>query len=117
MIGGFGNALVQRPAASREHIQAASAIVLGIQAVVVLATVLLLAPFVIEPIFGAETARLVMLATPGWVLAAFGVISQSLLQRRLDFRRLAQIQLASVLDGRRRARSRSPRRRAWTPRR
>jgi O-antigen/teichoic acid export membrane protein len=99
VAGGFGNALVHRPSVRREHLQAGLAIVLGFQTALVLATILLLAPLVFDPLFGSETAGLIKLATPAWMLAAVTAISQAVLLRRLDFRRVAQIQMASLVGG------------------
>jgi O-antigen/teichoic acid export membrane protein len=99
MAGGFGNALVHRPAMRREHLQAGLAVVILIQAVLVAVTIFILAPLVFTPIFGAETAGLIQLAAPAWLLAALTAIPQAVLLRRLDFRRLAQIQLSSLLGG------------------
>ncbi len=99
VAGGFGNALVHRPAVRREHLQAGLAVVLAFQAAFVLATIFVLAPVLFDPLFGSETAWLIQLAAPGWMLAAVTTIPQAVLLRRLDFRRVAQIQLASLLGG------------------
>jgi O-antigen/teichoic acid export membrane protein len=99
VAGGFGNALVHRPAVRREHLQAGLAVVLAFQAALVLVTVLVLAPVLFDPLFGSETAGLIQLAAPAWMLAAVTAIPQAVLLRRLDFRRVAQIQLASLLGG------------------
>ena len=111
MAGGFGNALVHRPAMRREHLQAGLAVVILIEAVLVALTIFVLAPLVFTPIFGSETAWLIQLAAPAWLLAALTAIPQAVLLRRLDFRRLAQIQLSSLLGGAR-PRSRWPS--SWT---
>jgi O-antigen/teichoic acid export membrane protein len=99
VAGGFGNALVQRSSVRREHLQAGLAVVLFFQTTLVLLTVFVFAPLLFDPLFGAETAGLIQLAAPAWLLAAVTAIPQAVLQRRLDFRRIAQIQLASLLSG------------------
>jgi lipopolysaccharide exporter len=99
VAGGFGNALVQRSTVRREHLQAGLAVVLIFQTGLVLLTIFVLAPFVFTPIFGAQTADLIRLAAPGWLFAAVSAIPQAVLQRRLDFRRVAQVQLVSLLSG------------------
>lgn len=99
IIGGFGQALVQRRSLRREHLQAGLALVLLLQLGLAILTFVVLAPFVFTPIFGADTAFLVKLATPNLLLAALTTVSQAILQRRLDFRRLAQIQIGTALGG------------------
>jgi O-antigen/teichoic acid export membrane protein len=99
LVGGFGNALVQRPAIRREHLQAALAIVLLVEGALIALTIGVLGPLLITPVFGAQTDELVVLATPIWILAALSAIPQALLQRRLAFPRIAQIQLLSLFTG------------------
>jgi PST family polysaccharide transporter len=99
VIGGFGQALVQRPSVEDGHLRAAMAIVMLIQGALVVATWLVLAPFVLAPLFGEQTADLVKIATPAFLLAGLMTVPQATLQRRLDFRRLGQIQVASTLAG------------------
>ncbi|WP_445149194.1 oligosaccharide flippase family protein [Baekduia sp. Peel2402] len=99
VIGGFGQALVQRPSIDISHQRAAMAIVMLIQGTLVVATWLVLAPYVIEPIFGHQTADLVKIASPAFLLAGLMTVPQAMLQRRLDFRRLGQLQVASTLAG------------------
>jgi O-antigen/teichoic acid export membrane protein len=97
VIGGFGQALVQRPSLDKQHLQAACGLVLGIQGLLTVLTMLVLAPLVFAPVFGHHTADLVRLGTPNFLLAGLTTVPQAILQRRLDFRRLAQIQVGSVL--------------------
>jgi O-antigen/teichoic acid export membrane protein len=97
VVGGFGNALVQRPSLDREHMQAGFAVVLALNAAIALLTFFVLAPLLFDPIFGSATAHLVRLATPNLVLAGIATVPQATLQRRLDFRRLGQIQIVTVL--------------------
>ena len=99
VVGGVGSALVQRPSLERAHIQAGLALALALELVLAAITFLLLAPLVFAPLFGEHTAALVQLATIVFLLTGLSIVPQALLQRKLDFPRLAQIQLASVLVG------------------
>src|SRR4051794_23518987 len=69
VIGGFGQALVQRPTVDEGHQRAAMGIVLMIQAVLTVATWFVLAPLVFGPLFGHETAQMIKLASPAFLLA------------------------------------------------
>jgi lipopolysaccharide exporter len=99
VIGGFGQALVQRPSVSDEHLRAGFALVLLVQTALTVLTWLVLVPLLFAPVFGHQTAQLILLSTPNFVLAALMTVPQAVLQRRLDFRRLGQIQVASTLAG------------------
>lgn len=91
---GIGSALVQRREATREHLQAGAAltlIVMGIGGVLTL----LLSYVVVAPLCGEEAARLVRLACPLFLFQAVATVPMALLRRRLDFRRLSIIELAS----------------------
>jgi O-antigen/teichoic acid export membrane protein len=99
VLGGFGNAIVQRPTIRRAHLEVGGAIAFGVQLGLALLTVLVLSPLVFTPLFGSSTAFLVSLATISWLLAGVTAVPQALLQRRLDFRRLALVQLYSTLGG------------------
>ncbi len=99
VVGGVGSALVQRSCLERAHIQAGLALALALELVLAAITFLLLAPLGFAPLFGEHTAALVQLATIVFLLTGLSIVPQALLQRKLDFPRLAQIQLASVLVG------------------
>ena len=96
--GGFGTPLVQREKVERAHLESAQLASLACGAALAALT-FALAPVVCDPLFGEETRRLVQLASPIFVVASLGVVSQSILQRRLDFRRLSAIEMASVTAG------------------
>lgn len=92
---GVGSALVQRPTASREHLQAGQA--LGISAGLVLAGLTyLLAWVLVRPIFGEPTASLVALSSPLFVIYAIGTVPFATLRRRFDFRRLSILDIANT---------------------
>jgi PST family polysaccharide transporter len=88
---GVGSALVQRDTVRRDHLQAGAFLTLAM-ALVLGAVTLVLASFVIAPVFGNETASLVRLTTPIFVLASFGAVPMAVLRRRLDFRRLSIVE-------------------------
>jgi lipopolysaccharide exporter len=99
VIGGFGQAIVQRATLTDAQLRAGCALILLIQGVLTVATWIVLVPLVFEPLFGHATAQLILLSSPNFLLAGLVVVPQATLQRRLDFRRLAQIQIASTLVG------------------
>jgi O-antigen/teichoic acid export membrane protein len=92
---GLGNAIVQRATADRRHLQAASALALVIGVAMTVAT-LLLAHFVIPPVFGSRTGELTLLLTPICLLSAIGTVPMALLRRRMAFRRLSMIEIGAT---------------------
>ncbi|MGH2853319.1 MAG: oligosaccharide flippase family protein [Solirubrobacteraceae bacterium] len=93
---GVGSALVQRKLLRREHLQAGMA--LGLLTGLVLAGLMLVvASLAIDPIFGSRTAQFVRLVSPLCLIAAAGTVSMALLRRRMAFRRLSEIEVASTL--------------------
>jgi len=95
---GFGAPLVQRSTIDRRHLESAQLAALACGAALTTLTYVL-APLVCDPLFGSETRGLVQLMSPVFVVASLGAVSQSILQRRLDFRRLSVIEVAAVLSG------------------
>ena len=89
---GVGSALVQRRSVEREHLQGGLALGLLVSVLITAAT-LLLAVVVVRPIYGSETADLVALTVPWFVLGAILAIPMAVLRRRLDFRRLSLLAL------------------------
>ena len=89
---GVGGAIVQRRNVHREHLQGGLAFSLlvgtGLSALA-----LLLATVLVQPLFGDETASLVMLSTPWFLLGAIAAVPMAVLRRRLDFRRLSLLGL------------------------
>jgi lipopolysaccharide exporter len=63
------------------------------------AAVFLLAPVVVAPLLGSRIAELVRIASPAFLLAAFGAVPEALLSRRLNFKSLSIAELASVALG------------------
>lgn len=91
MSEGVGSALVQRRTIGREHLQTGLALGLGIGALMAVAT-LAGAALVVDPVFGAETAALLVMTTPMFLVTALATPPCAVLRRNLDFR------LLSVLD-------------------
>ena len=56
-------------------------------------------PLVATPLFGEETAHLFQLLSPAFTIAAIGIVPLAMLERRLDFRRISMIEIATVLVG------------------
>jgi lipopolysaccharide exporter len=88
---GIGSALVQRREIDREHLEGGLVLSLLMGLGLSLATAAA-AFLVVRPIFGTETEKLVLLATPWFLIGAPYAVPVAVLRRRLDFRRL------SVLD-------------------
>src|SRR4051794_30908367 len=91
---GIGTALVQRATVDREHLQAGLWLALA-TGVVLMVLTLVAAPLIVSPIFGGRTADFVRLSSPLFIIAAAGTVPMALLRRRLAFRRLSVIDLAT----------------------
>ncbi len=85
-------ALVQRDVVTREHLQAGNALALIIT-VVIGGLTMLLSYVVIGPLIGESAADLVRLSCPMFLFYSVGSVSTAILQRRLDFRRLALMEI------------------------
>ncbi len=95
---GFASALVQRERIELAHLHAATLMSL-LGGVLLSALALGLTPLLWHPLFGADTARLMGLASPIFALAGLGGVSRALLWRHLDFRRMGLIDTASLTAG------------------
>jgi O-antigen/teichoic acid export membrane protein len=93
---GAGSVLVQRKVLDRAHVQATAMLALIVGVALTLAT-LVLSPMVATPLFGEETAHLFQLLSPAFMIAAIGIVPLAMLERRLDFRRISLIEVATVL--------------------
>ncbi len=94
---GIGSALVQRRSITRRHLEGGLVLSLGVAVVLTLVTVVL-ARVVVEPLFGARTASLVLLAVPWYVLGALYAVPMAVLRRKLDFRRMSIIDVTQSLS-------------------
>jgi lipopolysaccharide exporter len=93
---GAGSVLVQRKVLDRAHVQATALLALIAGVALSLAT-LVLSPIVATPLFGEETAHLFQLLSPAFTIAAIGIVPLAMLERRLEFRRISLIEIATVL--------------------
>jgi O-antigen/teichoic acid export membrane protein len=95
---GFASALVQREEIDERHREVATLLSLVGGALLTL-FVLGLVPIVWRPLFGAQTASLIALISPVFLLAAVGTVSRATLWRRLDFRRMSLIEVTATVVG------------------
>ncbi|MEA2244985.1 MAG: lipopolysaccharide exporter, partial [Solirubrobacteraceae bacterium] len=92
---GVGSALVQRRSVERRHLQ--GGLMLGLLGGVLLTLLALaVAQFVARPIYGDETADLILLASPCFMLGAASAVPVAVLRRRLDFARISLIDVVST---------------------
>jgi O-antigen/teichoic acid export membrane protein len=89
---GIGAAIVQRAVIGREHLQAGLAMSLLSGAALTVLT-LLLAWAIVVPLYGSDTAWLIVGTTPCFLIGALLALPMSVLRRRLDFRRLSMIDI------------------------
>ncbi len=95
---GFGSALVQRKEVEPEHIEAATLASIVSGAALSLLT-LLAAPTLFAAVFGARTAGLIELAAPLFFIAGLSTVPRSVLWRRLEFRAVSLVEIASLMIG------------------
>jgi O-antigen/teichoic acid export membrane protein len=95
---GFASALVQRESVSESHRQVAMLMSLLGGLVLSLLVFALVGPLW-RPVFGAETARLIALVSPVFLLASLGTVSRATLWRKLDFRRMSLIDMRAAIIG------------------
>jgi O-antigen/teichoic acid export membrane protein len=93
---GVGSALVQRKVVDRAHLQGGLALSLAVGAGLALAT-LAISALLVVPLFGTETANLVALTTPWFLLGAIVALPMTVMRRRLDFGRLALLGLVQAV--------------------
>jgi PST family polysaccharide transporter len=91
-----GNAIVQRPEVRPAHLKVGQVVCVVLALALALIT-LVAVPLVFEPLFGAETAGLVQLSTPMFLIVALGIVPTAMLQRKLDFRRIGIIQITGMI--------------------
>jgi O-antigen/teichoic acid export membrane protein len=96
---GFGVPLVQMRTVDRAHLEAATVLSVATGICLTLATIFVISPLAIEPIFGPRVAYLLKLASPTFTLAGVGTVPNALLQRKLQFRRLSEIEIVSIAAG------------------
>jgi O-antigen/teichoic acid export membrane protein len=94
---GYGVPLVQMPSVGRARLEAAFLLSVVTGAGATLATIFVVAPFLVEPVFGGRIAYLLQLVSPTFTLAGLGTVPNALLQRGLRFRRLSEIEIISIV--------------------
>jgi O-antigen/teichoic acid export membrane protein len=95
---GFASALVQRPSFDESHRRSATLTSIAGGAILSLLLLVLAQP-IGGPVFGIETADLLELISPVFLLASIGAVPRATLWRRLDFRRMSIIDVLSMLTG------------------
>jgi O-antigen/teichoic acid export membrane protein len=97
VVEGFGTPLVQRREITRAHLE--STMLLGLLGGLLLSVLAFgVAPLLRGPL-GAQTASLIRLASPCFLIISLAVVPQALAQRRLAFRVTSMIELASTVTG------------------
>jgi O-antigen/teichoic acid export membrane protein len=96
---GFGTPLIQMQSIDRGDVEVATFLSVVTGAALSFLTLFVLSPFVIDPLFGGRIAYLLALASPIFLLSAAGTVPNAMLQRRLDFRRISQIEILSLAAG------------------
>lgn len=92
---GLSNALVQRKVLDPAHLQAGVALALSIGFLMTVGSVLV-AVFVVDPVFGSRTGDLMILLAPMCLVSAVGSVPLAQLRRQLAFRRLSEIEIANT---------------------
>jgi lipopolysaccharide exporter len=95
---GFASALVQRETIDKSHRQVAMLMSLLGGAVLSLLVLGLVGPLW-RPVFGAQTAELIALVSPVFLLASLGTVSRATLWRKLDFKRMSLIDMRATIVG------------------
>lgn len=95
---GFGAAIVQRPQISKPMLRTAAFLGFASAAIVTLVAVLAVAPAAAAAT-GEGTSELVRLSAPGFLIAASATVPLAILNRRLDFRRVAINELTATSVG------------------
>ena len=95
-LAGVGAALVHRPSATREHLQAGFALAL-MTALALGALTLVAATLIVVPLLGERAAQLVRLSTPLCLIVAAGTVPAAILQRQLALRRLSIVEFSSTV--------------------
>jgi len=98
MSQGIGAALVQMRSAERSDLQSATLLAL-LMGVVLTAVTFVVGRYAVPPVLGDRIGALIELSSLTFLLAAPGAVSQARLQRELQFRRVAAVQVAPMVCG------------------
>ena len=93
---GISSALVQRRSIGREHLQGGLALGL-VGGTVLAALTVLISLTLVESLYGTETAHLMALVAPCFILGAINAIPLAVLRRKLAFRTIGIIVIVSTL--------------------
>jgi PST family polysaccharide transporter len=96
LAGGLSSALIQRKTIDREYLQTGMGVAL-LTGFALTALTLASASLIVAPIFGARTALFVGLMAPLCLVSALNTVPTATLQRRMAFRRLAEIEMLGTL--------------------
>jgi O-antigen/teichoic acid export membrane protein len=94
---GFSSQIVRAERVDPRLVQTAMLLSLAVGALLTV-LVWVLTPLLEIP-FGAQTAELIALAAPTFLILSAGAVSQALLQRRLDFRRISLNDILGLVPG------------------
>ena len=97
VVEGFGTPLVQRREISRAHVE--STMLLSLLGGALLSGLVFVVAPLLSGALGSQTASLIRLASPCFLIISFSVLPQALAQRRLAFRTTSLIELASTVTG------------------
>jgi O-antigen/teichoic acid export membrane protein len=92
---GAGTAIIQLGDVEQRHLQAAMGLSL-LYGASLFAVTIVVSVLGVAPLMGRETAALCALASTAWLISAFAAVPQALLQRGLEFKRIALIDLVSL---------------------
>ena len=95
--GSFGSALVRSKDLDDRQVEVA--VLLSLLSGVLLTAAFAAGSLLLDGVFGARTADLIMLASLSWMLSALYVVPQALRSRRLAFRTLSLIEAAATILG------------------
>jgi O-antigen/teichoic acid export membrane protein len=93
---GFGGVLVQRVETSSKHLRTAMSLSL-LSGLLLSALLALFAMTIAPPLFGRLTARLILLASPVFIIASTGCVSRALLMRDLRFKLMSRRDSATIV--------------------
>jgi lipopolysaccharide exporter len=96
---GFGAPLIQMRSIERAHVETATFLSVFTGVLLTLAMIFVLAPYAVEPAFGGRVAYLLKLAAPIFLLTGLGTVPNAVMRRRLEFRRLSQIEILAMASG------------------
>jgi len=95
MGSSFGTPLVQLKDIEHAHVR--TSVSLSLASGALLSGIVFVAAPLAEPLFGEDIAELMQLMSPVFLITSFGLVPHALLQRALDFRRIASVEVTSIV--------------------